>query len=111
MNQIVKTSLTRRQFVVASATAAGGLAIGVAWPALADAATIGPQAWGPGSVPNEVNAFLAIDPDGSILIRFAAPGDGAGRHHRAADDRRRRTRMRLVEGEGRIRLGLAQSAR
>ena len=39
MNQIVKTSVTRRQFVVASATAAGGLAISVAFPALADAAS------------------------------------------------------------------------
>ena len=47
MNQIVKTSVTRRQFVVASATAAGGLAISVAFPGLADAASIGPQAWGP----------------------------------------------------------------
>jgi isoquinoline 1-oxidoreductase beta subunit len=69
MNQIVKTSVTRRQFVVASATAAGGLAISVAFPGLADAASIGPQAWGPDNAPNEVNALLAIGPDGSILIR------------------------------------------
>jgi len=78
MNRIVNTSLTRRQFVVTSATAAGGLAISVAWPALADAATIGPQAWGPDSVPNEVNAFLAIDPDGSILIRSPHQEMGQG---------------------------------
>ena len=69
MNQIMKTSITRRHFVVASASAAGGLAISVAFPALADAASIGAQAWGPESAPNEINAFLAIDPDGSILIR------------------------------------------
>jgi isoquinoline 1-oxidoreductase beta subunit len=69
MNQITKTSITRRHFVIASASAAGGLAISVAFPGLADAATIGAQAWGPESVPNEINAFLAIDPDGSILIR------------------------------------------
>ena len=43
MNQIVKTSVTRRQFVVASASAAGGLAIAVAFPGLLDAASIGPQ--------------------------------------------------------------------
>ena len=78
MNQIVKTSLTRRQFVVASATAAGGLAICVAFPALADAASIGPQAWGPDSAPNEVNAFLAIEPDGSILIRSPHQEMGQG---------------------------------
>ena len=42
---------------------------------------------------------------------LAAQRNGAGRHHRAADDRRRGTRMRLVEGAGRIRLADAQSAR
>ena len=70
MNQIVKTSLTRRQFVVASSSAAGGLAISVAFPGLADAASIGPQPYGPeGATANEINAFLVIDPDGGILIR------------------------------------------
>ena len=78
MNQIVKTSLTRRQFVVASATAAGGLAISVAFPGLADAASIGPQAWGADTAPNEVNAFLAIGPDGSILIRSPHQEMGQG---------------------------------
>lgn len=69
MNKLVNTSLTRRQFVVASASAAGGLAISVAFPALADAASIGTQPFGPETAPNEINAFLAIDPDGGILIR------------------------------------------
>ncbi len=69
MNQIVKTPLSRRQFIVASASAAGGLAISVTFPGLADAASIGAQAFGPDTVPNEINAFLAIDPDGGILIR------------------------------------------
>ena len=78
MNQIVKTSLTRRQFVVASATAAGGVAISVAFPGLADAASLGLQAWGPDSAPDEINAFLAIDPDGSILIRSPHQEMGQG---------------------------------
>jgi isoquinoline 1-oxidoreductase beta subunit len=69
MNQIVKTSVTRRQFVITSTSAAGGLAISVAFPGLADAASIAAQAWGADSAPNEINAFLAIDPDGGILIR------------------------------------------
>ncbi len=69
MNQIVNTSLTRRQFVVSSASAAGGLAISVAFSGLADAASIAAQTWGADSAPNDINAFLAIDPDGSILIR------------------------------------------
>lgn len=69
MNKIVKAPLSRRQFVIASASAAGGLAISVAFSGLAEAASIGPQTWGPETAPNEINAFLAIDPDGSILIR------------------------------------------
>jgi isoquinoline 1-oxidoreductase beta subunit len=69
MKQIVKTSLTRRDFVVASATAAGGLAITVMLPGLADAATVGAQPAGPDNSPFDVNAFLAIEPDGSILVR------------------------------------------
>ena len=69
MNQMVNTSVTRRQFVVSSASAAGGLAISVAFAGLADAASIGAQAWGADITPNEINAFLAINPDGSILIR------------------------------------------
>ena len=78
MNQIMKTSITRRHFVVASASAAGGLAISVAFPGLADAASIGAQAWGPETTPNEINAFLAIDPDGSILIRSPHQEMGQG---------------------------------
>jgi isoquinoline 1-oxidoreductase beta subunit len=78
MNQIVHTSVTRRQFVVASASAAGGLAISVAFPALTAAASIGPQAWGADTAPNEINAFLAIDPDGSILIRSPHQEMGQG---------------------------------
>ena len=68
MNAI--TSITRRQFVVSSASLAGGLAISVALPALADAASIAGQPYGAdATAPNEINAFLVIDPDGTILIR------------------------------------------
>ena len=68
MNQHTPT-LTRRQFVVASSSAAGGLAITVAFGDVANAATIAAQPFGPDTAPNEINAFLVIDPDGSILIR------------------------------------------
>ncbi len=74
MNQIIN----RRQFVVASASAAGGLVISVAFPGLADAASIGPQAWGNDTAPNEINAFLAIDPDGNVLIRSPHQEMGQG---------------------------------
>ena len=69
MNQIVKSTLTRRDFVVASATVTGGLAITVMLPSFAEAATIGAQPFGPDASPHDINAFLAIEPDGSILIR------------------------------------------
>jgi isoquinoline 1-oxidoreductase beta subunit len=61
--------ITRRQFVVATSSAAGGLAISVAFPGLAEAARIGAQPYGNDRAPNEINAFLAIDPDGGVLIR------------------------------------------
>jgi len=70
MNQTVNAAVTRRQFVVASASAAGGLAISVTFHGPADAASVGPQASGlEGASANDINAFLAIDPDGNILIR------------------------------------------
>ena len=69
MNQIVKSTLTRRDFVVASATVTSGLAITVMLPSFAEAATIGAQPFGPDASPHDINAFLAIEPDGSILIR------------------------------------------
>ncbi len=78
MNQIANTAITRRHFVISSASAAGGMAISVILPGLADAASIGSQAWGPPSAPNEVNAFLAIDPDGTILIRSPHQEMGQG---------------------------------
>jgi isoquinoline 1-oxidoreductase beta subunit len=78
MNQIVRNSLSRRQFVTAAASAAGGLAISVALPQFADAATIGAAPYGADSTPNEINAFIVIDPDGSILIRSPHQEMGQG---------------------------------
>ena len=68
MNRIT-TSLSRRAFVVSAASAAGGLAISVAFPGLAEAAAIGAQPHVNADTVNDVNAFLAISPDGSVLIR------------------------------------------
>jgi len=77
MNQIA--SVTRRQFVVASASAAGGLAISVVLPGLADAAGIAARPYGAETAtPNEINAFLVIDPDGGILIRSPHSEMGQG---------------------------------
>jgi isoquinoline 1-oxidoreductase beta subunit len=78
MNQIMQTNISRRHFVAASASAAGGLAICVAFPGFADAASMGTQTWGPDNAANEVNAFLAINPDGSVLIRSPHQEMGQG---------------------------------
>jgi isoquinoline 1-oxidoreductase beta subunit len=78
MNQILQTSVTRRQFIIASASAAGGLMISVSCASLADAAGVPAQAWGADLAPNEINAFLAIDPDGTILIRSPHQEMGQG---------------------------------
>jgi isoquinoline 1-oxidoreductase beta subunit len=61
--------MNRRQFVVSSAAAGSGLAISVALPRFAEAASVAAQPYGAeGTVP-EINAFLAVHPDGTVLIR------------------------------------------
>src|SRR5262245_38618663 len=69
MNPILNASISRRRFVDPSAALAGGLAITGALPGFADAASIAAQPYGTDVPTNEINAFLAISPDGSVLIR------------------------------------------
>src|SRR5580700_10281058 len=72
--------LSRRKFVVASLSAAGGLAIGVAFPGAAGAATLRAEPWGKDeAAAHEVSAWLAIDPDGTVTFRcpHAEMGQGA----------------------------------
>jgi len=71
--------LTRRRFVVAGVSAAGGLAISVASPALAGAITKAP--WGddaPRGQRDEVNAFVAVEADNRVVIRVAKSEMGQG---------------------------------
>src|SRR5262252_3987638 len=73
-------TLTRRQFIVTAATAAGGLAIGLATGPSAFAATAGAQLWSSedGHNPHDLDAFIAIEPDDSILIRYQRSEMGQG---------------------------------
>jgi isoquinoline 1-oxidoreductase beta subunit len=66
--------LTRRQFVVSSAMASGGLALGFHFPASAQAqelSTLGGT---------EINAWVIVRPDDSCVIRVARAEMGQGTH-------------------------------
>src|SRR5215469_6542408 len=79
-NQIAATTLSRRHFIVTLATAAGGLAIGIGtFPRGAQAAAVTAQPWDEGAAnPHEIDAWIAIDPDDSILIRYQRSEMGQG---------------------------------
>jgi isoquinoline 1-oxidoreductase subunit beta len=75
------STLTRRHFILAAATAAGGLVIGIgAAPRLARAATAMAQPWNDDNAynANDIDAWIAIDPDDSILIRYQRSEMGQG---------------------------------
>jgi isoquinoline 1-oxidoreductase beta subunit len=73
-------ALTRRTFIQASLSAAGGLAIAVHAPALARASSIPNEPWGAddGARTGEVGAVVVIDPDNSITLRVAKSEMGQG---------------------------------
>ena len=66
MNAISK--LSRRNFLVGSAAAAGGLSLGFHVPFAAAA----------GDLPPEVNAWVVVKPDDTIVIRIARSEMGQG---------------------------------
>lgn len=75
----VTSTVTRRHFILTSATAAGGLMIGIGAPRRARAATVGTQPGNDdGHSPNEIDAWIAIDPDDAILIRYQRSEMGQG---------------------------------
>ncbi len=78
--RIAATSLSRRHFIVTMATAAGGFAIGIgALPRWAAAATVAAEPYDQGGyAPHEVDAWIAIDPDDSVLIRYQRSEMGQG---------------------------------
>ncbi len=73
-------ALSRRAFIQAGLSAAGGLAIAAFAPEFAGATTISGQPWSPetGKAPDEVNAFVVVDPDNSITLRVAKSEMGQG---------------------------------
>jgi isoquinoline 1-oxidoreductase subunit beta len=77
----VASTLSRRHFILTAATAAGGFMIGIGTaPRSAHAATVMAQPWdsGNGYSSNDIDAWIAIDPDDSILIRYQRSEMGQG---------------------------------
>src|SRR5271163_3062949 len=74
------STLSRRHFILTAASAAGGLMIGiVVAPDGARAATISTQPWNDNDYArHEIDAWIAIDPDDSILIRYQRSEMGQG---------------------------------
>src|SRR5579871_5522497 len=72
-------SLSRRQFIVTSLTATGGLALGIACPGLGRAATLTTKPWSPEApATGEINAWIVIEPDDAVIIRYARAEMGQG---------------------------------
>jgi isoquinoline 1-oxidoreductase beta subunit len=71
---------TRRRFITTALSAAGGLAVGFFYPGRSYAAAIAAAPWGGDGPagPQEINAWIVIDPDNSVLIRFARAEMGQG---------------------------------
>src|SRR5277367_1532102 len=77
----VASTLSRRHFILTAATAAGGFMIGIGVAAdHAHAAVVSAQPWTDdnGYTANEIDAWIAIDPDDSILIRYQRSEMGQG---------------------------------
>src|ERR1700692_3752554 len=76
----VVSTLTRRDFILTAVSVAGGLMIGIgAAPGSADAAAISTQPWNDNEyAPHEIDAWIAIDPDDLVLIRYQRSEMGQG---------------------------------
>ena len=73
-------NLSRRDFIISSVSAAGGLALGFAFPGAALARPLAASPWSndASAVANEVNAWIVIDPDETITIRIPHSEMGQG---------------------------------
>ena len=76
----VASTVNRRDFILTAVSVAGGLMIGIgAARGRADAAAISAQPWNDDEyAPHEIDAWIAIDPDDSILIRYQRSEMGQG---------------------------------
>ena len=80
MPRTATATFSRRYFILTAVSAAGGLIVGIgAAPESARAATISKQPWSDNDhAPHEIDAWIAVDPDDSILIRYQRSEMGQG---------------------------------
>ena len=75
----VRRALSRRQFIVTALTATGGFALGIAMPGRARAASLATTPWSTETAPDgEINAWIVIEPDDTVIIRYARAEMGQG---------------------------------
>ncbi len=74
------TNLSRRQFVATALTAGGGFALGIGIIAPAGAATLSVRPWNDDTTryPGEINAWVVIQPDDTVIIRYGRAEMGQG---------------------------------
>jgi isoquinoline 1-oxidoreductase subunit beta len=76
----VASTVNRRDFILTAVSVAGGFMIGIGTArGRADVAAISAQPWNDNEyAPHEIDAWIAIDPDDSILIRYQRSEMGQG---------------------------------